>query len=274
MTEVEKLAAFVVGARYQAISEPARQQLKIRVLDSLGCAIGALDAAPIASVRAQLDEFGGNFLSTLIGGGKSASDRAAFYEIHAQSAIDGALELRRRHDLRAEAVAKVEIDIFDVAHRIIGGGEEGDKTRVETKEQADHSLPYMIAVALCDGELLPAQYAPRRILAQDVQRLLRRVTIGSDACFTERFPEEMPCLVAITLQDGRRFEIEKRDYEGFHTRPMSWEGVAAKFHRLAAPFLPADIEREIIGAVERLERINVRDLTRLLAWDAHNNPEI
>jgi hypothetical protein len=45
--EVEKLAAFVVGARYQAISQSARQQLKVRVLDRLGCAIGSLDAAAL-----------------------------------------------------------------------------------------------------------------------------------------------------------------------------------------------------------------------------------
>jgi 2-methylcitrate dehydratase PrpD len=52
-------------------------------------------------------------------------------EIHAQSAIDSALELRRRLDFRAETMAKVEIDIFDVAHRIIGSGEEGERTCVE-----------------------------------------------------------------------------------------------------------------------------------------------
>jgi 2-methylcitrate dehydratase len=78
-------------------------------------------------------------------------------EIHAQSAVEGALELRRQHRFDGTAVARVEVDIFDVAHRIIGGG-EGDKSLVRTKEDADHSLPYMLAAALCDGELTPAQY--------------------------------------------------------------------------------------------------------------------
>ncbi len=41
---------------------------------------------------------------------------------------------------------RIEIEIFDVAYHIIGGGEEGDKTLVRTKEEADHSLPYMVAV--------------------------------------------------------------------------------------------------------------------------------
>jgi 2-methylcitrate dehydratase MmgE/PrpD-like protein/(2R)-phospho-3-sulfolactate synthase (ComA) len=55
-----------------------------------------------------------------------------------------------------------------VAHKIIGGGEEGPKIEVRTKEEADHSLPYIIAVALLDGEVLPVQYAPERIQRADV----------------------------------------------------------------------------------------------------------
>jgi 2-methylcitrate dehydratase len=79
MTEAERLADFVARADYEAISERARRQLKIRVLDSFGCAIGALAAEPIRTVRAQLADFGGNPLCSLIGGGKTAPDRAAFY---------------------------------------------------------------------------------------------------------------------------------------------------------------------------------------------------
>src|SRR5438132_3728228 len=79
MTQVEQLAAFVVQTKYEDLSDEARQQLKIRVLDALGCAIGALDGPPIKMLQAQLEDFGGNPLVTLIGGGKTAPDRAAFY---------------------------------------------------------------------------------------------------------------------------------------------------------------------------------------------------
>src|SRR5438876_9564727 len=79
MTQVEQLAAFVVRARYEDLSEEARQELKIRVLDALGCAIGALDGPPLNMIREQIEDFGGKPLITLIGGGKTAPDRAAFY---------------------------------------------------------------------------------------------------------------------------------------------------------------------------------------------------
>src|SRR5207247_3912333 len=61
------------------LSASARDALKLRVLDALGCALGAIDAPPVRAVRAGLDEFGGNPLCALIGGGRSAPDRAALY---------------------------------------------------------------------------------------------------------------------------------------------------------------------------------------------------
>ncbi len=78
-TQVEQLAQFVCQAKWEMISEPAREQLKLRILDSLGVALGALDGEPVAMVRAHVQEFGGAPLATLIGSGKSAPDRAALY---------------------------------------------------------------------------------------------------------------------------------------------------------------------------------------------------
>src|SRR5919106_4324594 len=79
MSLAEKLASFIVRASYDDLSETARQQLKIRVLDSLGCAIGALDGEPVRMVKALVADFGGTGHCTLIGGGRTAPDRAAFY---------------------------------------------------------------------------------------------------------------------------------------------------------------------------------------------------
>jgi 2-methylcitrate dehydratase len=95
-------------------------------------------------------------------------------EIHAQSAIDAALDIRARPGFAVGALGAVRLKTFAVAHQIIGGGEEGDKRIVRTKEEADHSLPYMLAIAFIDGEVQPEQYKPERIGAGDVQALLRK----------------------------------------------------------------------------------------------------
>ena len=79
MTRVEQLAAWVERVAYEDLSEKAQKALKIRVLDASGCAIGALEGPPIQMLRAQIEDFGGHPLVTLIGGGKTAPDRAALY---------------------------------------------------------------------------------------------------------------------------------------------------------------------------------------------------
>src|SRR5437868_2249430 len=372
MTQVEQLAAFAVQAKYEDLSEQARHQLKIHILDALGCALGALDGPPIKMLRSQIEDFGGRPLVTLIRGGNTAPDRAALYnsalvryldyndsyiakketchpsdnlgavlaaseyarrsgkefltalalayqvqirlsdvapvrakgfdhttqgayavaagvsralgldarhtanaiaiagtslnalrvtrtgelshwkglaypatafaathaaflamrgvtgprevfegnkgfieaiagpfeidwsqedlesvrstilkrynaEIHSQSAIEALLGLRAEHGLEGADVDRIELDTFQVAFDIIGGGEEGDKHQVRSKEEADHSLPYLLAVALLDGQVLPEQYLPERVIADAVQQLMRRVDVCPDPELSRRF---------------------------------------------------------------------------------------
>jgi hypothetical protein len=70
MTCVEELARFSVNSSFQKLSKQTVDQLKIRVLDSLGCGIGALSSTPVGQVRKVESEFDGSPLCTLIGGGK------------------------------------------------------------------------------------------------------------------------------------------------------------------------------------------------------------
>lgn len=79
MTAAARLARFVAARSWNHLSGAAREELKIRILDALGCALGTLEAPTARAIRAQLDDFGGRRLCTLIGGGHTAPDRAALY---------------------------------------------------------------------------------------------------------------------------------------------------------------------------------------------------
>jgi len=186
-------------------------------------------------------------------------------EVHSQATLEGVLALRAETGFDPRQIEKIEISTFDVAYHIIGGGEEGDKTLIRTKEEADHSLHYMTAVALLDGQVLPDQYRPERIGRPDVQELLRKITVRPLRDFSARFPNEMPCHIRIRLKDDRTFEIEKKDYEGFHTRPMSWEGACEKFANLAEPYTDRELRGRIMDAVGNLENHSTKDLTDLIA---------
>ena len=55
-----------------------------------------------------------------------------------------------------------------------------------------------------------------------------------------------------------------RDYPGFPTRPFTWEEISAKFDKLAAGHVGAQLSRDIKDAVRSLEDVQVSDLTKLL----------
>lgn len=79
MTIVEQIAAFAANTSFDDLSDEMRTQLKTLMVDTIGCAIGSLGEGPVRYLREQADDFGGAPHCTLIGGGKSAPDAAAFY---------------------------------------------------------------------------------------------------------------------------------------------------------------------------------------------------
>jgi 2-methylcitrate dehydratase len=186
-------------------------------------------------------------------------------EIHAQSAIDAALEIRARPGFLPSAVRAIRLETFAVAHRIIGGGEEGDKQIVRTKEDADHSLPYMLAVALIDGQVQPEQYAQNRINAADVQELLRKVRVIPVASYTALFPQRLPARLEVQLEDGAVLNAVRDDYHGFHTNPFDWSAARAKFDGVTGAFLTAPERDSIADAIANLGERPVAELTALLS---------
>ena len=89
-------------------------------------------------------------------------------EYHAQTAVEAALALRNElieaeGPQAIERLSDIEIGSYDVAIEIIG--RDPEKWQPTTRETADHSFPYCVAVALLDGrrdaELVQRQPASR-----------------------------------------------------------------------------------------------------------------
>ena len=185
-------------------------------------------------------------------------------ETYAQSAVEGIIELAEQVDLDPDDVEAIHLETFHGAKLIIGGG-EGSRYEVETKAQADHSLPYMLAAALIDREMTSAQYDPERIGRADVQRLLRAVDVEENDALTERFENgEMPAILQVVLDDGTTFDVEKDAFQGHPSQPMTWPRIEAKYERLAAQRYDDERVDAIEAVVENLPDHDVADLVSLL----------
>jgi 2-methylcitrate dehydratase len=197
-------------------------------------------------------------------------------EVHSQSLIEGILELAQKHNIDPLSVKEIKATTFLTAYHIIGGGEYGDRKVVVNKEQADHSLPYLLAVALLDKQVYPEQFSIDRINSADVQELMKKVEVTTSFplkeprkivskldSYTGAYPDKMMGKIEIKTNDDKKFEIEKEDYAGFFTRPMEWNKVQEKFKRLTNGIITDAQQQKVISTVMDFENKKVNDLTEV-----------
>jgi 2-methylcitrate dehydratase len=193
-------------------------------------------------------------------------------EFHAQTAIEAALELRQEHALQPESITRIQVDIFKAGYDMIGGGKYLDPATVNAKEDADHSLNYLVAVALIDGEVWPEQFTGERIARDDVRSLLGKVVTWLNLSYTRHYPNSLKCNVRIETSDGRILQREKESYPGFFHEAMPIQGLLAKFNRLARSSASPEASQRIIQTVARLEERPISELITALT-DLGQTPE-
>jgi 2-methylcitrate dehydratase len=183
-------------------------------------------------------------------------------EYHSQSAIDAALQLRPEvGDVRK--VASIDIHTFDAAVDIIG--KDPEKWRPQTRETADHSLPYCTAVALADGDVTLAQFDPKRFKDPALLDLVAKVKIHRDAGLSARYPAGIPNRITVKMQDGRTLVKEVEFPRGHARNPMTDAEVEKKFRTLVEPRYGKERANQLLAACWNLEKLkDAGELVRLL----------
>jgi 2-methylcitrate dehydratase len=208
-------------------------------------------------------------------------------EVHSQSVLEAALFLKEKYGFTAADIEKIDITTFLTAFHIIGSGAYGDRKTVASKEQADHSLFYVTAVALLDGEVYPAQFEPERINRADVQQLLQKISVhtsfplhkpvivaGILDPYTQAYPDKMKAKVSITLKKGETLVHETEDYPGFFTKPFTWEDTINKFKRLSSGIIPETTQDDIINIISDLDQeASMMGLIKLISSVGENENE-
>ncbi len=186
-------------------------------------------------------------------------------EYHAQSAVDAALQLRQEVGDPAR-IERLEIHSFDAAVDIIGG--EPEKWRPTSRETADHSMPYCVAVALTDGEVTAAKFREERFTDPDLLALMARITIHRDAELTSRYPAGIPNRLVVTTRDGRTLAREVTYPRGHARNPMTDAEVETKFRYWAGQVMPPEQLDRVQATVWRLEELaELSPLVEALALD-------
>src|SRR3989441_4043647 len=170
-------------------------------------------------------------------------------EYHSQSAIEAALFLRQQIGKGVE-VKSMTIESHDASVDIIGS--EPEKWKPETRETADHSLPYITAVALIDGEVTEKQFQPERFKDPKIWKFLENVKVERNAELSAMYPDAVANIVHVDLNDGQRL-TKRVDYPLGHAKnPLKDAEVERKFFALVEPKLGSERAQKIVDLVWKL----------------------
>jgi 2-methylcitrate dehydratase len=152
-------------------------------------------------------------------------------EYNAQLPVWAARELGSKVDWRE--ITDIEIGTYTFAYTEIGG--EPEKWDPKTRETADHSMPYIFAKVLVDGEISVAAFEESAYRDPSIRPLMNKIRIHVDDEVDALYPGVVAMKVKATTKDGRAVSIFPRDPLGHTNNPMRDPDVREKFTRTVEP---------------------------------------
>jgi 2-methylcitrate dehydratase len=165
-----------------------------------------------------------------------------------QSAVAAALELHAMLEGHTEELDRVEIVMAD--YPVIRRQQEDEgRARPQSREAADHSFPFLVAVTLIDGVFGVEQFERERWHDSRVTALMQKITMRRDAAWNTRAPGGFPCALYAYDRQGRRFAADVAYPPGFSQNGIGQNAVIEKFHAVTAPHLGRSTRERIVDAV-------------------------
>ncbi len=184
-------------------------------------------------------------------------------EYHSQSALAAAQKIREQLRGDMTKVEQILCRTHKASYEIIGS--EPEKWRPDARETADHSLPYMVAAMLVDGDVTDATFERSRFTDADLLKVVDKVKVVEDAEMTALYPEHIANIVTVTTTDGREITERVDDAPGHVHNRLSDDGLLAKYHKLADPVIGDERANRVADWVWKLdEHDNVHELMPLL----------
>ena len=169
-----------------------------------------------------------------------------------QSAIEAILNLRSQiTDL--DAIKEIRLQTFPAGYEVMGSGEAN--WRPETRESADHSLPFVMAVALMEGSVELRHYDQMYYKRPDVRALMQKIKVRIGEEPVAAWPEVPLSIVEVELRSGKVLSTKVAYHLGHFKRLMTDEEEERKFRPLAEPLLPKQQIDDLLACLRRLDQI-------------------
>ena len=182
------------------------------------------------------------------------------------STVDGVIALAREHAIAPADVVELVAELTPQCVAIAPYPEPSDEHR------AKFCLPYTLAVALIDREVLLRQYEPARIAAADVRAMMPKIKIvlpddlkQHRGQWGENGVNWGESRITVKLKDGRVLTKAAPYSRGWPEDPVAWDDVKTKYAQCAEGILSSAQIAETVDMIARLERLDkVAELVRAL----------
>jgi 2-methylcitrate dehydratase len=166
--------------------------------------------------------------------------------------ISATLDLVKQNDLNPDQVQQVQIRSLARAADILSDPSKYDP---RSKETADHSLPYVIAAALVDRQVTPAQFTMEKIMDPAIRAQLKKIEVVADPEIEKVFPALQRVIVNVTTKDGQTFTRQLDYPKGDPRNPLTDREIEEKFAALAEGVLSKKAQEKLKDAIWNLEKV-------------------
>lgn len=179
--------------------------------------------------------------------------------------ITAVMELRQKHGIDPDQVTEVLVETTTRGADILS---DPSKYKPTTKETADHSLPYCIAVATVKGNVLPSDFTDEALKDPKVWDMLGKIKVVAKPEIDALFPKVKRCVVTITTKDGRSFSIQEDFAKGRPERPLTDEELVAKYKANGSECMSEAVLEKLVQATWKLDEFeNFADYMTLVKRD-------
>ena len=169
-----------------------------------------------------------------------------------QSAVEAILNLRSQiPDL--DDIKEIRLQTFPAGYEVMGSGEAN--WQPETRESADHSLPFVMAVALMEGIVEIRHYDQMYYKRSDVRALMQKIKVRIGEEPVAAWPEVPLNIVDVEMKSGKVLSTKVAYHLGHFKRWMTDEERERKFRPLAEPLLPKRQIDDLLACLRRLDEV-------------------
>jgi 2-methylcitrate dehydratase len=170
-----------------------------------------------------------------------------------KAVIENNIKPENIKEVKVTAIAKAVDILFDK-----------NKYEINSRETADHSLPYCVARAIIDRKITTRSFDEEKLFDPLLKDVIYKIKGEPSKDFEKMFPEKQPSQVVIKTNDDKEYKVYLEYPKGDPREPMTMEDLDNKFNALSEKLLTQDKQNKIKNTIFNCENITAQEFMKQL----------